>query len=106
MKCVCYLCELLLHTNNLPCEQSHLPLLQGEELAPGGDGQPSVAIKSMWDSVVSWMKMAVDFIAADNPPEADPVDTPSLITKGKVCDTIRCTCVYNICVVDLLQPYS
>ena len=58
MKCVCFPCELLLHTNNPSCEQSHLPLLQGEELGPGGDGQPSVAIKSMWDSVVSWMKMA------------------------------------------------
>ncbi len=36
---------------------------------------PSVVIRSMWDNVVSWMKMAVDFIASDNPAEADPTNT-------------------------------
>lgn len=36
-----------------------------------------VGLKNMWDSVVSWMKMAVDFIALDSPAEADPYGPPS-----------------------------
>lgn len=36
-----------------------------------------MGLKNMWDSVVSWMKMAVDFIALDSPAEADPDETPS-----------------------------
>ena len=30
-----------------------------------------VGLRNMWDSVVSWMKMAVDFIALDSPAKAD-----------------------------------
>ena len=42
---------------------------------PNEKQPPSAVIRSMWDNVVSWMKMAVDFIASDNPAEADPTDT-------------------------------
>ena len=55
--------------------------LSGEEVDLGGDTQPSAAIRSMWDSVVSWMKMAVDFIATE---EAVPAATPSPSTRRKV----------------------
>ena len=55
--------------------------LLGEEVDSGGDTQPSAAIRSMWDSVVSWMKMAVDFIATE---EAVPAATPSPSTRRKV----------------------
>ena len=47
----------------------------------GDDNQPSAAIRSMWDSVVSWMKMAVDFVATE---EAVPAATPSPSTRRKV----------------------
>ena len=81
--------------------QSQGLLFLGEEPGAGGDGQPSVVIRSMWDSVVSWMKIAVDFIAADNPPEADPVDTPSQVTKAKVC-----CCVCSVAAHVFIFPWE
>ena len=42
--------------------------------------QPSAHAKSMWNSVVSWMKMAVDFIALDSTIESLPTTMP----HGKV----------------------
>ncbi len=41
---------------------------------------PSAQTKSMWDSVVSWMKMAVDFVAVDSTAEVAPTALP----HGKV----------------------
>ena len=37
-----------------------------------GEGEPSSQMKGVWDSVVSWMKMAVDFIALDSTTELLP----------------------------------
>ena len=45
--------------------------------------QPSASIKSMWDSVVSWMKTAVDYIAYEENPE-DATPTSALSPIGKV----------------------
>ena len=45
--------------------------------------QPSASIKSMWDSVVSWMKTAVDYIAYEENPE-DATLTTALSPIGKV----------------------
>ena len=38
--------------------------------------EPSAQVKGVWDSVVSWMKMAVDYIALDNTVEALPNSVP------------------------------
>ena len=44
----------------------------------------SASIKGMWDSVVTWMKQAVDFVTVDDTVEdADPMTTPNV--QGKVC---------------------
>lgn len=37
---------------------------------------PPQQVKGMWDSVVSWMKMAVEFITVDGAAEPDPSATP------------------------------
>ena len=37
----------------------------------------ATGLKAMWDSMVCWMKMAVDFVALDRPVEAEPCSTPS-----------------------------
>ena len=37
---------------------------------------PSSQVKGVWDSVVSWMKMAVDYIALDSPTESLPIAPP------------------------------
>ena len=43
--------------------------------------EPSSQAKGVWDSVVSWMKMAVDFIALDSTSES----LPSAVPHGRVC---------------------
>lgn len=40
------------------------------------EGGPSSQVKGVWDSVVSWMKMAVDFIALDSTAESLPSSAP------------------------------
>ena len=44
--------------------------------AKEGEGEPSSQVKGVWDSVVSWMKMAVDFIALDSTTESLPGGAP------------------------------
>ena len=46
-----------------------------------GSEQPSAQVKGVWDSMVSWMKTAVDFIAKVDTAEADP-SSPGI--RGKV----------------------
>ena len=58
----------------------------GSSLSPHNEEQPSASIKSMWDSVVSWMKTAVDFIAYENPEDATLSNALSPI--GKVIVTV------------------
>ena len=60
---------------------THTSIAQSE-LSQSLEEQPSASIKSMWDSVVSWMKTAVDFIAFENPEEATKTD--ALSPHGKV----------------------
>ncbi len=72
----CY--SLLYETLMFP----HLLLFSASGVSMPEDGQSSVAIKSMWDNVVSWMKMAVDYIAFDGSTEAEPTGTPS--PRGRV----------------------
>ena len=54
-----------------------------------GKVEPSAQVKGVWDSVVSWMKMAVDYIALDNTVEAVPSSLPhgrvneALVEKGR-----------------------
>ncbi len=43
--------------------------------------EPSSQVKGIWDSVVSWMKMAADYIALDGTIESLPNSVP----HGKVC---------------------
>ena len=64
----------------------------------GDDNQPSAAIRSMWDSVVSWMKVAVDFIATE---EAVPAATPSPSTRRKVGQ-----CMVWIAKIGILTLYT
>ena len=40
------------------------------------EGEPSSQVKGVWDSVVSWMKMAVDFITLDSTTESLPGGAP------------------------------
>ena len=55
--------------------QSQMPPSSSED-------QPSASIKTMWDSVVSWMKTAVDYIAFENP--EDVMATKTISPHGKV----------------------
>ena len=53
--------------------------------------QPSASIRTMWDSVVSWMKTAVDYIAFENPEDV-AMATSVMAPHGKVrCDGIALT---------------
>ena len=45
--------------------------------------QPSASIRTMWDSVVSWMKTAVDYIAFENPDDV-AMATSIVSPHGKV----------------------
>ncbi len=47
-----------------------------------GKEEPSAQVKGVWDSVVSWMKMAVDYIALDSTVEALPNSMPHGRVKG------------------------
>lgn len=38
--------------------------------------EPTPQVKGIWDSVVSWMKMAVDFVAIDATNESLPAAPP------------------------------
>ena len=41
-----------------------------------GGQEPTPQVKGIWDSVVSWMKMAVDFVAIDTTNESLPAAPP------------------------------
>ena len=56
------------------------------------EGVAPVGIRSMWDSVVSLMKVAVEFISADE--VADPIIETTDTPQAKV----HCTCTFTICV--------
>lgn len=63
-----------------PSFQAGTPSFAAVSKEDAGREQPSSQAKGVWDSVVSWMKMAVDFIALDS--TADSL--PSAAPHGKV----------------------
>ncbi len=52
------------------------------ESVGGVSHQPTAHVRGVWNSVVSWMKMATDFISKDNNGLTESVET--MATRGKV----------------------
>ena len=66
-----------------PCQTSFLSTGEKERKE-----EPSAHVRGLWDSVVSWMKMAVDFVAQDSTAEAEP-SSSSTTSQGKVSPLIE-----------------